>query len=110
MTQCQFLLSTIDNAQQAEAIAEALVTERLAACVNLVSNVFSIYKWRGAIEKTAEILLIIKTSEEKREKAMRRLVELHPYEVPEVIAFPIEAGHAPYLAWVLESVAEEPRQ
>ena len=106
MSECQFLLSTIDNAQQAEAIAEALVTERLAACVNLVSNVFSVYRWQGAIEKTSEVLLIVKTSEEKRDKAMRRLVELHPYEVPEVIAFPIQAGHRPYLAWVLESVSE----
>lgn len=107
MTRCHFLLSTIDNPQQAEAIAGALVEERLAACVNVVSNVFSVYRWQGAIEKTSEILLIIKTSEQKRKAVMKRLVELHPYEVPEVISFPIEAGHGPYLSWILESVSGE---
>jgi periplasmic divalent cation tolerance protein len=105
MTGCQFLLSTIDNAQKAEAIADALVQERLAACVSIVTNLFSVYRWQGAIEKNTEMLLIIKTSEERREELTRRLVELHPYEVPEVIAFPVAAGHGPYLDWILESVS-----
>jgi periplasmic divalent cation tolerance protein len=85
---------------KAEAIAETLVTERLAACVNLVGPVRSIYRWKGAIEKDAEQLAVIKTTRARYDALVVRLRQLHPYEVPEIVALPVEAGHAPYLDWV----------
>ena len=85
---------------QAEAIARALVGERLAACVNMIANVRSIYRWRGAIEDARECLLLIKTHARLYGKLERRVKELHSYEVPEVIAMRIEAGARDYLSWI----------
>ena len=98
-------LSTAGTAEDAERIARALVERRLAACVNVVPGVVSIYRWKGAVEKDEERLLVIKTRAERLEALREALVELHPYEVPELVALPVEAGHAPYLAWLDESVS-----
>jgi periplasmic divalent cation tolerance protein len=97
-------LSTVGSAEDAERIARALVERRLAACVSVVPGVVSVYRWKGAIERDEERLLVIKTRAERLEALGRALVELHPYEVPELVALPIEAGHAPYLAWLDESI------
>ena len=86
-------------------IARVLVEERLAACVNLVPNARSIYAWKGAVCDEAEVLAICKTTRDRYEALRDRVVKLHPYEVPEVIAFDVAAGHAPYLSWLAESVA-----
>jgi periplasmic divalent cation tolerance protein len=98
------VLSTLPGPEKAAEIARALVEERLAACVNLVPAVRSIYRWQGAISDDTETLAIIKTTAARYDELARRLVELHPYEVPEVIAIPVAAGHAAYLAWLGDSV------
>jgi len=81
-------------------IARTLVEERLAACVNRVPGLVSTYWWQGKIEEDEEVLLVIKTSEEKLEALLKRVPELHPYSVPEVLALPVAAGHGPYLEWL----------
>lgn len=95
---------TFPDEETARRVARALVEERLAACVNLVPGVRSIYSWKGAVSEDAEILGVAKTTAARFEALRARVAALHPYEVPEVIALPIEAGHAPYLAWLREGV------
>ena len=94
------VFSTFPSTDQAAEVARTLVTEQLAACVNLVSPVRSIYRWQGAVHDDSEALAVIKTTTERVDALRTRLVELHPYEVPEVIALPVTGGHAPYLAWI----------
>jgi periplasmic divalent cation tolerance protein len=98
-------LSTVGSAEDAERIARALVERRLAACVNVVPGVASVYRWKGEICRDQEWLLVVKTRGEKLDALREALVALHPYELPELVAVPIEAGHAPYLAWLDESVS-----
>jgi periplasmic divalent cation tolerance protein len=98
-------LSTVGAAEDAERIARALVERRLAACVNVVPKVVSVYRWKGEIRRDEEMLLVIKTRRERLGALRDALVGLHPYELPELVALPIEAGHEPYLAWVDESVS-----
>ena len=90
-------------------IARVLVEERLAACVNVVGPVRSVYRWRGAIEDACEHLLIIKIRARMYAKVERRVKELHSYEVPEVIALPLAGGSRRYLEWLLEATAMERR-
>lgn len=99
------VLSTFPDGDTAARIARTLVDEQLAACVNLVPTVRSVYRWQGAICDEAEALAIIKTTAERYAALAARLAELHPYQVPEIIALPIAAGHAPYLAWLAGQVA-----
>jgi periplasmic divalent cation tolerance protein len=87
-------------ADQADALAAALVRERLAACVSAVRGVASTYRWKGRVRRDPETLLLIKTRRALLKKLRARVVELHRYEVPEVIAVALEGGHAPYLDWV----------
>jgi periplasmic divalent cation tolerance protein len=98
-------LSTVGAAEDAERIARALVERRLAACVNVVPKVVSVYRWKGEIRRDEEMLLVIKTRRERLDALREALVGLHPYEVPELVALPIEGGHEAYLAWVDESVS-----
>lgn len=86
----------------AERIAETLVAERLAACVNIVPGLISIYRWQNQIERTAELLLIIKTREAVYSLLETRIRDLHPYEVPEIIALPVQAGFSAYLHWLAD--------
>lgn len=108
-TDVSLVLVTAPPGDPAAALARQVVEEGLAACVNLVPSIRSIYRWQGAIEDESETLLVIKTRTEGVAALSARIVELHPYSVPEVIAIPIEQGHAPYLAWVLEQVAARSR-
>ena len=94
------VLSTVARAKDAERIGRELVERGLAACVNVVPGLVSIYRWQGQVETQEERLLVIKTRGERFEALREALVALHPYEVPEVLALPIAAGHAPYLAWL----------
>ena len=80
--------------------AERIVTERLAACVNIVSGVRSVYRWKGVVEKDDEVLLFIKTTADRFPALKVRLIELHTYDTPEVIALEVQQGHMPYLEWV----------
>lgn len=93
-------LCTCPDAATAERLASALVDERLAACVNILPGITSVYRWDGRVERDAEVLLLIKTVVARFEAVRERLVALHPYEVPEVIATPIAAGLPAYLDWI----------
>jgi len=99
------VLVTTGSEEQAAAIARMLVGERLAACVNIVGPVRSIYRWRDAVEDDREYLLIIKTRASLYLKVERRVRELHTYEVPEVLALNADRGSPPYVKWMLESTA-----
>ena len=95
---------TTSSLEEAEKIAEALVQERLAACVNIVPAITSIYRWQGEVHRDSEVLLIAKSRPELFDPLAARVKELHSYEVPEIIALPIVAGNAAYLSWIEESV------
>jgi len=84
----------------AKRIAHLLIEEKLAACVNIGAPMLSIYGWKGEVEGDEEIPMMIKTTEDKQQAMIARLVELHPYDIPEAIVVPITGGYAPYLAWV----------
>lgn len=99
------VLSTVAKPEDADRIARELVEQRLAACVNVVAGVSSLYRWKGKVERDEERLLLIKTRAERFESLREALLALHPYELPELIVLPIEAGHEPYLSWLDESVS-----
>lgn len=102
------VLCTCPDASTAQRIAEILVFERLATCINRVAGLRSTYFWDGRLQDEAEILLIIKTTAERLTALQERLQALHPYEVPEVIALKVAAGNEAYLEWVRRGVDEEP--
>ena len=93
------------NVDTAARVGRTLVEERLAACVNLVPTVRSIYRWQGAVSDDTECLALIKTTAERYSALAQRVLALHPYEVPELIALPVATGHAAYLAWLAASTA-----
>jgi periplasmic divalent cation tolerance protein len=97
------VLVTAGSEEQAGLIAHSLVGERLAACVNIVSPIRSIYRWNGEVHTDTEHLMIIKTRANLVVKLAKRVKALHSYEVPEIIALPIVAGARPYLDWLLAS-------
>lgn len=99
-------LSTCPDADTAARIARALVEEKLAACVNRVPGIASTYRWQGGVHDDAEVLLLIKTTRARFEALRARLVELHPYDVPELLAFDVTDGHGPYLDWLRAQVSE----
>lgn len=92
-------ISTCPTAD-ADRLAEALVKDRLAACVNILGPIRSRYWWEGSIQNDEEALLIMKTRDDLVEPLMKRVKELHPYEVPEFLAMPVESGLPAYLHWV----------
>ncbi len=102
------VLCTCENQQQAASIAEALVEGRLAACVNVLPGVRSVYRWKGAVEGAEEVLLLIKTTRERFAAVRERIEVLHSYEVPEIIAVPLVEGSEKYLSWLREQVAMPP--
>jgi periplasmic divalent cation tolerance protein len=98
------VLTALGAPPDAQRIARALVEERLAACVNVVPGVVSVYRWKGAVEQEGELILIIKTMAQQVDTLKARLLELHPYELPEVVVIPIVGGHQAYLDWLAEQV------
>ncbi len=100
MTEAVVVLVTAPTPERAAEIARAAVAERLAACGNVVPGVRSIYRWEGRVQDEAEALLVLKTTRARFEALRDRVLALHPYQVPEVIALPVEAGSAAYLAWI----------
>jgi periplasmic divalent cation tolerance protein len=96
------VLCTVPNEEVGVRIAHSLLEERLAACVNLLPQVRSLYRWNGAVQDDREQLLIIKTQRDRYEALEQRVRALHPYEVCEVLALDVSAGSAPYLDWVLQ--------
>ena len=100
MTDCIIVLCTCPDDASAERIASALVGEHLAACVNRIPGIASTYRWKGAVHDDREVLLLIKSARSHFEALRARILALHPYELPEVIAVDIALGSAPYLAWI----------
>ncbi len=100
----RLVLVTAGSEEEAAKIARALVEERLAACVNIVPKIRSVYRWGGKIEDDAEALLLIKTSETSLPALEERVRALHSYDVPEVIAIKLDRGSQPYLDWLGESL------
>ncbi|MGE0160329.1 MAG: divalent-cation tolerance protein CutA [Gemmatimonadales bacterium] len=98
------VLTTLPSADVAERIGAALVEERLVACANVLPGVRSIFRWKGSVSTEAEVLVVLKTTTLRLEALHQRLIELHPYEVPELIALDVRAGHPPYLDWVRDEV------
>jgi len=100
----QVVLVTAPDAETGAGLGRALVAERLVACVNLVPRVRSIYRWEGQVEEDEEVLLVIKTRADRLAALRERVVALHPYDVPEVVALPVVGGSDAYLDWVREEV------
>ena len=100
MTDVRVVLVTCPHPEAAATLARTLVEEGLAACGNVLPGLRSIYRWQGQVQDETEALLLLKTTAARFEALRERVVALHPYEVPEVIALAVDAGHAPYLAWV----------
>jgi len=98
------VLSTFPDAAAARAAAEVLVNERLAACVNILPGVDSIYRWEGKVESGSEVLALIKTTAALWSVLEQRLRAIHPYQVPEIVALPASAVAESYLHWAVESV------
>jgi periplasmic divalent cation tolerance protein len=94
------ILTTAGTAEEAQTIARQLVERRLAACVNIVPSVHSIYRWQGKVEETDEYLLIIKTALPREAEVQRLIEQLHSYELPESISVAIAGGTAKYLEWL----------
>jgi periplasmic divalent cation tolerance protein len=101
------VLMTAGNREEASRLAEMLVGARLAACVQILPEVESIYHWQGAIRRDPEVLLLAKTTEARFPLLEREVRALHSYETPEIIALPITAASAPYLEWLIATVKGE---
>jgi len=94
------IYTTLDNEQDARKIANFLIEEQIVACVNIIPNVISIYRWKGKIEEEKEFILIAKTVNENVIKTIKRIKELHNYELPDIIAIPVNNGYDEYLEYI----------
>ena len=104
MTNKRLVLTTASTLEESKKIAHALVERRLAACVNIVPKIESVYRWEGKVEEAQEYLLLIKTTDSAFSRLREAIQELHSYEVPECISLAIEEGSHPYLKWIDDSV------
>jgi periplasmic divalent cation tolerance protein len=93
---------TAPTEEEAGNIADKIVKEKLAGCVNIIKNIRSIYMWQGNIEDDAEVLMVVKTRRELFKRLKDRIIEIHSYDVPEVIALPVQEGSGSYLKWLNE--------
>jgi periplasmic divalent cation tolerance protein len=107
MSEALIVFCTCGSEDEAERIANALVNERLAACVNILPPVESIYRWQGAVERAREILLVIKTTAGRFSALRDRIEAIHSYDTPEIIAMEVAEGSERYLAWLGEQCASE---
>ncbi|HEV3511153.1 MAG TPA: divalent-cation tolerance protein CutA [Candidatus Sulfotelmatobacter sp.] len=105
MTDKRIVLSTAASEEQARKIAHHLVENQLAACVNIVPKIESVYRWQGKVESNHEYLLLIKTSSKKVAAVQDAVHQLHSYELPEVVALAVEDGSSAYLQWIEDSLA-----
>jgi periplasmic divalent cation tolerance protein len=104
--QARIVLTSAGSARQAGMLAQALVEERLAACATLLPGATSIYRWKGQLETADEVVLLLKTTEERVAALESRLKQLHSYETPEFLVLKVEGGSAEYMAWLTGSVGE----
>jgi periplasmic divalent cation tolerance protein len=100
------LLTTVSSREEANSLATELVSRRLAACVNIVGPISSVYRWKGEVERSEEFLLLIKSTAAQSGPIQQALRELHTYELPELISFRIEGGLEAYLDWIAASVGQ----
>jgi periplasmic divalent cation tolerance protein len=105
MTDARIVFTTAGSADEARKIARALVERRLAACVNLVSQIESIYRWEGKVEHATEWLLVIKTQASTFDRLRDAIKELHSYSVPECVMLHVDAGSQEYLAWIEDNTS-----
>lgn len=105
-TPYQLILCTCPDNQVAEQLATSLVEQRLAACINIVPGLTSIYRWQGKLEKGTEVLLMIKTSRQQYAAVEAAIQQQHPYELPEIIAVPLVEGSSEYLRWITTSLED----
>ncbi len=104
MTDFQIILCTCADREQAERIAQRLVELHLAACVNILPGVHSIYRWQGSVESAAEVLMLIKTSAAHSNEVQSTIASLHSYEIPEFLVLSVTSGSEAYLAWLNASL------
>ncbi|MBR9800351.1 MAG: divalent-cation tolerance protein CutA [Rubinisphaera brasiliensis] len=101
---CRLLYCTAGSLDEAESIASTLVAERLVACANILPQMISVYQWQGKTERGDEVVLLLKTTEANTQQTIDRVVELHSYDCPAVLALPIEAGAPEFLQWIAGEV------
>lgn len=107
MEQALLVITNLADTASAQKLARALVEQRLAACVNMLPAVQSIYRWNSAVEEAAEVTLLIKTTTARYAALEEAIRALHPYELPEVIAVPVSAGLPAYLGWIAQETRKE---
>ncbi|MGC2818680.1 MAG: divalent-cation tolerance protein CutA [Candidatus Sulfotelmatobacter sp.] len=107
MTDKRIVLTTTGSEAEAQKIARHLVENRMAACINIVPQIDSVYRWQGKVEEASEWLLLIKTTANAFEKVREAIAELHSYELPECVCLKVEDGSPHYLQWIADSVADE---
>ena len=105
MNDATVTLVTCASQEEAERIATAIVEEKLAACVNIIPGVTSVYLWDGKLCRESERLMVIKSRRPKEEALRIRILALHSYKVPEIVTFPIASGHEAYLRWITEATS-----
>ena len=99
-----FIYMTAGNKEEARKIGKALVSDRLAACVNILDNMNSFYMWDGKIQDDTEVVMIAKTSENRVGDLIKKVESLHSYDCPCIVSFPITGGHQPFLEWIAGEV------
>jgi periplasmic divalent cation tolerance protein len=104
MTDKRLVLTTASSLEESKKIAHELVGRRLAACVNIIPKIESVYRWQGEVEEAQEFLLLIKTTEAASARVREAIEQIHSYDIPECIALSVEEGSLPYLKWIDESV------
>lgn len=104
MAETHLVYCTFPDAEQAEAVAEQLVTSRLTACVQVSPPLLSIYRWEGKLCKSPEVQVTLKTTDAALSELCARLLELHPYDCPEILTVAVDGGNPDYLRWVQEAV------
>ena len=102
---CVVVLCTVGGRDEADRIASLVVERELAACANIVPGLISVYRWKGQVQRDEELLLVMKSRRERFEELRAAIAAVHTYEVPEIVALPLVAGHEPYVRWILESVS-----
>lgn len=106
----QFIVSTFADSEAASRVARSLVEESLAACGTLLPGATSIYRWQGTVEQATEVVLLLKTADKTADACRKRLAQLHPYEVPEIVSLSPSGVAAAYGGWVVESCSAGPAE
>ncbi len=107
MEQVLLVMTNLPDLPSAQAMARALVGARLAACVNILPGVQSVYRWQGDVEEAHEVSLLVKSTQRRFAQLQQAIIAAHPYDVPEVIAWPLVDGHPPYLHWIAAQTAQD---